>query len=108
MREPSRDAQAEDASWMTGLTREPASASDHSRLSAADIASELTGLVLPAKLSMAEKGSRCGCGVRADPDFAPGRWAQEFAVLRGVQRARVGGGLAVACRPRCVSSQGSW
>ena len=42
MREPSRDAQAEDASWMTGLTREPASASDHSRLSAA---AELTGLV---------------------------------------------------------------
>jgi len=41
MREPSRDAHAEDASWMTGLTREPASASDHSRLSAADIASEL-------------------------------------------------------------------
>jgi hypothetical protein len=55
MREPSRDAQAEDASWMTGLTREPASASDHSRLSAADIASELTGLVLPAELSMAER-----------------------------------------------------
>lgn len=55
MREPSRDAQAEDASWMTGLTREPASASDHSRLSAADIVSELTGLVLPAELSMAER-----------------------------------------------------
>ena len=52
MREPSRDAQAEDASWMTGLTREPASASDHSRLSSA---AELTGLVLPAELSMAER-----------------------------------------------------
>ena len=68
MREPSRDAPAEDASWMTGLTREPASASDHSRLSAANIASELTGLVLPAELSMAEKGSgqgRCHpCGDR--------------------------------------------
>jgi len=76
MREPSRDAQAEDASWMTGLTREPASASDHSRLSAADIASELTGLVLPAKLSMAEKGSgqgRCHpCGDRSEPPGSRG------------------------------------
>ena len=60
MREPSRDAQAEDASWMTGLTRERALASDRSRLSAADIVSELTGLVLPAELSMAEKGSGPG------------------------------------------------
>jgi hypothetical protein len=68
MREPSRDAQAEDASWMTGLTREPASASDHSRLSAADIASELTGLVLPAKLSMAEKGSGQGDDIRVVTD----------------------------------------
>ena len=59
MREPSRDAQAEDASWMTGLTREPASASDHSRLSAANIASELTGLVLPAELSMGSSQGRC-------------------------------------------------
>lgn len=76
MREPSRDAQAEDASWMTGLTREPASASDHSRLSAADIASELTGLVVPAELSMAEKGSgqgRCHpCGDRSEPPGSRG------------------------------------
>lgn len=56
MREPSRDAQAEDASWMTGLTREPASASDHSRLSAADIASELTGLPDGAERTVSRYG----------------------------------------------------